>query len=114
VNDDRLDLSLIDPTRDRAHRENRVQTIVSRAMAAQRWTVTGQLERWARPAFVLAAATTLFSWVGLALSLRFIEPLAEMESEEAAAVLLSRWAATGAMPSANSLWSVLNARASSV
>lgn len=114
MNDDKLDLSLLDPARERARWEHRIQSIVARAVAAQRWTVAGQLQRWARPALGLAAAATLFSWAGLALSLRFIEPRAETDSvssEEAAASVLSRWVATEATPSAGSILSVLGAPA---
>lgn len=106
---DRLDLSSLDPSRrDPAGWERRIQAVMARAVAAQRWTVARQLSSWARPAVALAAAAALFSWLGLMLTLQTAAPeQATLEQDPHA--LLSRWAAgeETEQPSVGTLLTVL-------
>jgi hypothetical protein len=103
MKDERVDLSALDPARDAARWEGRIQAVVARAVEARRWSVAGQLSSWARPALALAAAAALFSWIGVGLSLR---PAAESTPEDAV-WMLSRWADSGEQPTAGNLLSVL-------
>jgi hypothetical protein len=110
MNDERIDLSALDPARDSERWERRIREVVAGAMLARRWTVSGQLSSWARPALALAAAAALFSWVGLVI---YAVPLEGSAARTAAAaqqdrsLTLSSWAATDEQPSAGSLLSVL-------
>jgi len=109
MNDDRFDLSPLDPARDRERWERRIRQVVTHALQARRWTVSGQLSRWARPALGLAAAAALFSWLGLALRLP-LDGAAEGEpswEQTDPSALLSSWAAADTRPSTGTLLSVL-------
>jgi hypothetical protein len=110
---DPLDLSPLDPSRrDPARWERRIQSVVARAVAAQRWTVARQLSSWARPAVALAAAAALFSWLGLMFTLQTAAP-APATLEQDPHVLLSHWAAadgTTEQPTVGLLLTVLGER----
>jgi len=110
--EERVDLSAIDPARDAARWERRIQLVVARAVQARRWTVAGQLSSWARPALALAAAAALFSWMGLMLSVQreSVSTGASVSTPEEAVWMLSRWAEGGEQPSARSLLSVFGER----
>jgi len=111
VNDDKLDLSALDPARDSERWEQRIgqvvaRAVVARAVVARRWSIGGQLRSWARPALGLAAAAAVFSWLGLILRWQDQAPLSTSQNEEAVSVL-SRWAASDEQPSASRMLSVL-------
>jgi len=106
MNDDKLDLSALDPARDTARWERRIGQVVTRAVRARRWSVGCQLRSWARPALGLAAAAAVFSWLGLILRWQDAVPLSSDQSEQAVSVL-SRWAASDEQPSASSMLAVL-------
>ncbi len=61
--DDRLDLSALDPTRDDARFEGLVRSTVRAAMARRRRTATTETLRWWRPALVLAASLAIAAWL---------------------------------------------------
>jgi len=105
MNDDKLDLSALDPALDQERWERRIGQVVARAVVARRWSVGGQLRSWARPALGLAAAAAVFSWLGLIVRWQEAAPLSS-QSEEAISVL-SRWAASDEQPSASSMLRVL-------
>jgi hypothetical protein len=113
---DPLDLSPLDPSRrDPARWEQRIQSVVARAVAAQRWTVARQLSSWARPAVALAAAAALFSWLGLLVTLRTATSSTSTLEQDPHA-LLSSWAAragsgdTEEQPTVGTLLTVLGER----
>jgi hypothetical protein len=68
MNDSKIDLSSLDPSRDRKCWETRIKFIADRAAerAQRRLTVTGQLLRWSRPMLAVAASVALLGWVSLA------------------------------------------------
>ncbi|MEY4548035.1 MAG: hypothetical protein RL685_4230 [Pseudomonadota bacterium] len=117
---DPLDLASLDPSRrDPARWERRIQSVVARAVAAQRWTVARQLSSWARPAMALAAAAALFSWLGLMVTLRTATTSTSTSTltlEQDPHALLSSWAATAgsgdtaAQPTVGTLLTVLGER----
>ena len=65
TNDERIDLSLLDPSRDRERWERRIEAVSSRAAAARRAprSVPAQLASWAGPALALAAGLALVVWL---------------------------------------------------
>jgi len=109
MNDEKLDLSALDPARDAAAWERRIREVVARAVSARRWTVSGQLSSWARPALALAAAAALFSGIGLVLAGGSLDEakVGSATEQEAPSSVLSRWAASGEQPSASRLLTVL-------
>jgi len=60
--DDRLDLTALDPTRDRSRFERLVRSTVAAAMARRPSTARETL-RWWRPALALAASLAIASWL---------------------------------------------------
>lgn len=65
MNDRRFDFSSIDPSRDRARWEQRIDFIATQATASVRlpWTVSAQLAEWMRPALALAAGFAVVLWL---------------------------------------------------
>jgi hypothetical protein len=110
MDEQKIDLSVVDPSRDAARWERLVQSVARRAVAARRrrLTVGGQLLAWARPALAIAAGVALVSWVG---SLASPEPDAPVaESQEDPAIVLARWASSDERPSATKILRVLGER----
>ena len=64
MKDERIDLSLLDPARDRERWEGMVSAVVARARALHPRTVSQQLRDWARPALAIAASFAIASWAG--------------------------------------------------
>jgi len=61
--DERLDLTALDPTRDPMSFERRVRATVAAAMARRKRTTTTEALRWWRPALALAASLALAAWL---------------------------------------------------
>jgi hypothetical protein len=63
MEDEKLDLSSLDPARDREAWQRRVDDVIARGVAARRERSLGaQLLALARPAVLLAAAVVLLVW----------------------------------------------------
>jgi hypothetical protein len=107
MNDERIDLSSLDPSRDEARWNRRIELIAARAAAAgrRRLTVAQQLRTWMRPALAIAASVALVSWLG-ALASRPSEPTAITATEDPASTL-ARWAMSDERPSTSSILEVL-------
>ncbi|HTJ44377.1 MAG TPA: hypothetical protein VL463_19875 [Kofleriaceae bacterium] len=58
-----IDLSPLDPSRDRARWDHLVSSVAARARARRRPSVARELVRRGVPAFVLAAAAAAFVWI---------------------------------------------------
>jgi hypothetical protein len=104
---EKVDLSALDPSRDSARWNRLVDSITRRALEARRRriSVPYQLLAWARPAVAMAAAFAVVVLVGASIS-----RLSARSSEVATAkpaVMLSIWAATGNRPSTASMIEVL-------
>lgn len=107
MDDERLDLSALDPSRDSARWDRLVTSIAERAAGKRReqLTMTHQLMVWARPVLAIAAALALVSWCGAwAHGTTHTAPATRVEQPES---VLSRWAASGGQPSAARMLSVL-------
>jgi hypothetical protein len=95
---ERLDLSALDPARDGARWERRIRETVTRALAARQprpAALLGALFAWRRPALALAAACAALVWgASLVGGQRTPPPAAVTRPAPArdAAGVLSRWA----------------------
>jgi hypothetical protein len=100
--EDRIDLSALDPTRDRERWNGMVASLTERAIARSlaRRSVAGQLTAWARPTLAFAAALSLLVWVGA---------LREQTSAKQDAIdLLSNWASQGELPATPNILETFN------
>jgi hypothetical protein len=98
MDDDRIDLSSLDPSRDAARWEARIQAVAALAAARRRPSLERQLLRWARPALALAAGVALAVW---ATALQTEDPLtgaAALRGESQRTEALMGWAETGKLP----------------
>ena len=110
MDEQKIDLSDLDPSRDAERWEELVRTVARRALAARRrrLTVGHQLLAWARPALAVAAVAALVSWVG---NLASPEPTATIaEGQEDPAIVLARWASSDERPSTPKILRVLGER----
>jgi len=101
--DEKVDLSALDPFPDPVRFERTVKAIAARALSVRqrRQTVSGQLSAWARPALAVAAGVALVSWVpSLWLRARGQGQAAAAPSQTVAgpAPTLMEWAARDALP----------------
>ena len=66
--DDRIDFSALDPSRDRARWEQQIAAVTARALAARRGPQRADgLRFWSRPGLAAAAALALITWGATAL-----------------------------------------------
>lgn len=66
--DDRIDFSALDPSRDRARWEQQIAAVTARALAARRGPRRADgLRFWSRPGLAAAAALALITWGATAL-----------------------------------------------
>ena len=97
LDDERLDLSPLDPTRDAARFEAIVRSIAARAGARPMRDAASILLTWWRPALALAASLALSAWGPTLLRARSAAG-GSSSTDPAAAVL--EWARAGAPSSA--------------
>lgn len=96
-----IDFTLLDPSRDRAHWEQMIDSVVERTCARRRsHSVGAQVRAWARPALAMAAAMALAVWAGALLSDAPTPPADPAQ-------LLSQWAVSGEVPSTTKILEVL-------
>jgi hypothetical protein len=104
MNDDRIDLSALDPGRNRGRWEARVNEVAARARALpQRRTVSHQLRAWARPVLAIAASLAIVSWAGALVRDRTPDANAPADP----ALELSRIAAEGETPPTGTILQLL-------
>lgn len=97
MTDDPLDLSELDPSRDRARWEARIAAVTSQALTRRqrRFSVGDQLVAWARPALAVAASLAIAAW-GSAWAFGGNAPVAAQRTDPA--LELARWASSGELP----------------
>ena len=113
MNDDRLDLSPLDPTRDPVRYARALRRIMDHAalpLAARRARVTpiGQVTRWWRPMLALAAALAVAA-VGVLTRVGPVSPAArEAGLAEALGIpaAVATWMTTGEAPSGAQVFAV--------
>jgi len=97
--DDRIDFSPLDPTRDGMRFERFVRTVAARAAAGRRHAVMWAFTiRWWRPALILAAMLTLFAWAPWLMATARTDSGALAMADPAATLV--QWVHNGKMPSA--------------
>jgi hypothetical protein len=107
MNDERIDLSSVDPSRDAQRWDQLVESVASRAWSARqrRFTVGYQLSAWARPGLAIAAAVALTIWAGALTGTGRDTQAAQNQQEPAFA--LSEWAANDEVPDTSKILTVL-------
>jgi hypothetical protein len=106
MNDEKIDLSSLDPSRNLAEWNQRIESIAARAWTAhqRRLTVVDQLVTWTRPALAIAAAAALVSWFGALTSGPSGSATTTVQDP---ALTLASWAMADEHPSASSILRVL-------
>lgn len=107
MDDDPIDLSLLDPSRDQERWSQLVASVAARAVAAhrRRFTVSYQVRAWARPVLGLAAAAALASWIGAMMAPARDTRTARSDGEPA--YVLAGWASDNESPPPASIIEVL-------
>jgi hypothetical protein len=101
MDDEKVDLSPLEPFGDRDQRERLVRALARRAADGVQHPVLSDLSRWARPVLAVAAALALLAWLPSLLDQR--------ESADPASAIL-RWARRNEVPPTGELLTVLEAR----
>jgi hypothetical protein len=105
MEDERIDFSALDPSRNELGWRRTVEGIVARALEQRRrrLSVERQLLSWARPVLVIAIGLCILSWTAT-----LIGGTERVERDTRPAPLtLARWAANHQMPPAGDLLSLL-------
>jgi hypothetical protein len=108
MDDERIDLSPLDPSRDEKRWQRLITGIAERAVAVRRRRVSVryQLGAWARPALALAAAAAVVAVLGALLGGATLRGGAVATAHDPALTLVE-WAATGERPETAALVAVL-------
>lgn len=100
MNDTPIDFSSLDPTRNRARWDARIEFVARGAAASRRkrTTIEGQLLAWSRPMLAIAASVALVGSIGVSMTegptaTQNVDPVME----------LSTWAARDEVPSAEAV-----------
>ena len=96
MDDERIDFSPLDPSRDELRWTRMVSGIAAHAAAERRarLSVQWQLARWARPVLAVAAGLCLLSWAGGWLGHRQVPATAEAPTT----LTVANWAANHQVP----------------
>jgi len=107
MNDEKIDLSVLDPSRDEERWERLVESVASRAWSARRrrLTVGNQLTAWARPGLAIAAAVAIAVWAGALTSAE--KRAAATGSQAEPAFVLAGWAVSDQVPETSKILEVL-------
>jgi hypothetical protein len=106
MSDGKVDFSVIDPQRDPARWNRKVETTAARAIARKQGGVLARtLLECARPALLVAASIALATWYGGSVR----QSQRPSRGSDDAAWMLTRWAVTGEQPSVASMLEVLGA-----
>lgn len=106
--DDKVDLSPLDPARDQLAWERRIAAVAARGLVARQrsLSVSDQLRVWQRPALAVAAALAAASWLGVIAGERFFSA---PEAQESAELTWSRWAVNDEVPQTSEIFEVMEA-----
>jgi hypothetical protein len=107
MNDERIDLSVLDPSQDPQRWDRIIQSVTARAMEARRrrLTISYQLWTWSRPALAIAATVALAIWAGALASAR--NHSATVRENQEPAFVLAEWAVSSEPPSTSVILQVL-------
>ncbi len=103
--DERIDFSALDPSRDELRWTRTVDGLVDKALAERRkrLSIERQLLRWARPALAVAASLGLVAWTADFLAAHRPGTTAQ----HPAALTVANWAANNQIPQPSELWGAL-------
>lgn len=104
MNQQPLDLSVLDPSRDEARWQQLIRSIAQQACARRRVTIGRQMVDWARPVVVAVAAVALVCWVGAVVARR---PRATSGTTEHPALVVASWAVSDEVPPTTTILEVL-------
>jgi hypothetical protein len=106
MKDEKIDLSVLDPARDRQRWDRLVESVAARAWESRRrsLTVGFQLTVWARPSLAIAAAVAMAIWVG-ALANGTTTTATRGQAEPV--FVVTSWAVTGKLPDTSKILAVL-------
>lgn len=106
MNDGPIDLSPLDPSRDRLRWERMIRATAARATRPRPNPVLADLSSWARPLLAMAAALALLAWLPALLG-RGAGTTAAAAAARDPALSLSTWASTGELPATADLLATL-------
>ncbi len=115
MNDEPIDFSPLDPSRDAARWERMVQAVAARGQAARAQSVPLLLLKVGRPALVVAAALAILCWAPMFLrgpvdtssSTVQASVATQAKAQKNPALQLSAWAANDELPATAELLSTL-------
>jgi hypothetical protein len=108
--DEKMDLSSLDPSRDAVRWERMIQSVANRAVAARQPAVVIDLYRYARPLLALAAAVAALTWLPALLAEKPGESARSAATSAVASdpvASLSEWAERGEVPASADLFATL-------
>jgi hypothetical protein len=106
MDEDRIDLTLLDPSRDARRWDLFAESIVNRAMTARQGvSFRDLLFAWSRPALAFAVVVALLSVAGASLSGR--NAASSVTANQEPVTALFSWAAAGHAPSADTILGTL-------
>jgi uncharacterized membrane protein YidH (DUF202 family) len=105
--DERIDFSALDPSRDELRWTRTVDGLVDKALAERRkrLSIERQLLRWARPALAVAASIGLVAWTAGLLAANRSGRVTT--AQHPAALTVANWAANNQIPQPSELWGAL-------
>jgi TRAP-type C4-dicarboxylate transport system permease small subunit len=104
TDDERIDFSTLDPSRNELRWRRTVDALVVKAIAERRrrLTVEHQLLRWARPVLAVAAGLCIVAWAAGLLS-GSPQPASQQATANHPALTWSSWAANNQIPEPSDL-----------
>lgn len=107
MNDGPIDLSPLDPSRDRLRWERVIRATAARAMRPRPNLVLADLSSRARPLLAMAAALALLAWLPALLGRGSGAATGAGAAARDPALSLSTWASTGELPATDDLLATL-------
>jgi hypothetical protein len=104
MDDERLDFSTLDPSRDELRWARTIDRVAAQALAdrRQRLSIEHQLLRWARPVLAVAAAACALAWAG-----GWRGDDSRSSTAEPPALTVAHWAANNQIPATDDLVTTL-------
>jgi|WetSurMetagenome_2_1015567.scaffolds.fasta_scaffold439832_2 hypothetical protein len=110
MEDERIDFSALDPSRNQLRWQRTVDALVVKAMAERRkrLSIEQQLLRWARPVLAVAAGLSIVAWTTGFLSANRSQQVTS--AQHPPALTLASWAANNQIPEPSDLFGTLGGK----
>ena len=107
MEDERIDFSALDPSRNELRWQRAVEMLVGQALAERRrrLSIEQQLLRWARPVLAVAAGLGIVAWTAGLLSANSSQQVSSVQQPPA--LTLANWAANNQIPEPSDLLGTL-------